>query len=73
MSAFARLVACLPPVGASWNEDVAAVPTAERHQRFVSSLRVMAMAGSGEVIKAQELAADLPAEAWAAETRLRVA
>ena len=73
MSAFARLVACLPPVGASWNEDVAAVLTAERHQRFVSSLRVMAMAGSGDVIKAQELAADLPAEAWAAETRLRVA
>lgn len=75
-AAFARLSACLPPVRAPWDEEVAQIMDADpraRVRRVVTSVRIMALAASGEVMQAAELTTDLPSEPWAAELRLRVA
>lgn len=73
LAAFERLSACLPPVRAAWDEDVAAVLAGGRHDRVATGLRIMSLAASGDVMRAEELASALPREPWAAELRLRVA
>lgn len=73
-AAFARLVACLPPIKAPWDEDVAQVIDDEvGAQRFLPSLRITHLAATGRVTEAQELADRLPDTMWAAELQLRVA
>lgn len=72
LAAFARLSACLPPIRAEWDDDVAAVLELA-HPRQTLGVRVMAVATSGDTYGAQTIADSLPAEAWAAELRLRVA
>jgi hypothetical protein len=71
-AALARLIACLPPVRAGWDDDVAQV-LSQRHARSESGLRIMTAVTSEELDQAQVLAAALPNEAWAAELRLEVA
>jgi hypothetical protein len=71
-AAAARLVLCMSPVLASWNEDVAKVLEGGAYDRYVHSLRAMALA-IRDPTAAQALAADLPEQAWGAEVRLRVA
>jgi tetratricopeptide (TPR) repeat protein len=71
-AAAARLVLCMPPVLAPWNDEVAGILEGGEYDRYAKGLRVMALA-SHDPIAAKALAADLPEEAWAAEIRLRVA
>lgn len=72
-AAIGRLVACLPPIKAPWDEDVAKTVQGVGAQRFVPSLHIYHLAATGRVIEAQELADHLPNTLWAAELRLRVA
>lgn len=71
-AAFARLVACLPPVLARWDEDVAQAVKRPGGERFVASLHIFHLAATGEQREADELAAKLPDTPWAAELRLRL-
>jgi len=71
-AAFARLVACLPPIAASWDEQVAEVITGVGAERFVPSLRIYNLAATGQPEQARALAAELPDTSWAAELQLRV-
>jgi hypothetical protein len=71
-AAIARLVACLPPVAAPWDEDVAQVVKGVGAERFVPSLRIYNLAATGHPDQAQTLAAELPDTMWAAELQLRV-
>ncbi len=71
-AAIARLVACLPPVVAPWDEDVARVVQGVGAERFVPSLRIYNLAATGHPDQAQTLAAELPDSLWAAELQLRV-
>lgn len=71
-AAVARLVLCLPPVSAAWNEEMAEIVARGTFGRYAKSLRAMELA-SRDPAAAQTAAADLPEEAWAAEVRLRVA
>lgn len=71
-AAIARLVACLPPVVAPWDEDVAQVVKGIGAERFVPSLRIYNLAAIGRPDEAQALAAELPNTMWAAELQLRV-
>jgi hypothetical protein len=71
-AAIARLVACLPPVVAPWDEDVAQVVKGVGAERFVPSLRIYSLAAAGHPDQAQTLAAELPDTIWAAELQLRV-
>ena len=72
-AAFARLSACLPPVGAKWNEASAEVLRASPYTNIATSLEILAAAARGRVVDAQGQAEALPNEPWAAEVRLRVA
>ncbi len=72
-AAFARLAVCLPPLRLPWDEAMAEILDVEPHRRTLSSLRIMALAASGAVIRAEMQAARLPDTAWAAEVRLRLA
>jgi hypothetical protein len=72
-AAFARLVACLPPVKAPWNDDVAHAIEDQGAQRLVSSVHIMHLAAIGRLLEAEEVADVLPDTIWAAEIRLRVA
>ena len=71
-AAFARLVACLPPIAAPWDEEVAKVVTGVGAERFVPSLRIYNLAATGQPQQAKALAAELPDTSWAAELQLRV-
>lgn len=71
-AAVSRLLVCLPPVKALWNEPVAQALEGGEHERTVASLRPM-VAAFHDPEKANQLASQLPDEAWAAEVRLRVA
>jgi len=71
-AAAARLVLCMAPVLAPWNEDVAEVLEGGSYDRWAHSLRAMTLA-SRDPAAALHLAADLPEKAWGAEVRLRVA
>lgn len=71
-AAFARLGACLPPVLASWNEEVAEVLIGGPHEQMTTSLRILVQART-DAEAAVRQAEELPDEPWAAEVRLRVA
>ena len=71
-AAIARLIACLPPVAAPWDEEVAQVVGGVGAERFVPSLHIYQLAATGHGGEAQELAARLPDTMWAAELQLRV-
>ena len=72
-AAFARLEACLQPVRAGWDEKVAEVLRDGGHERTETGFRLLALAQSAEYERAEELAAELPPKAWAANLRLHVA
>lgn len=71
-AAASRLMACMPPIQADWNETVAEVLEGGPNDRMAASLRALTMA-SVDREKAEKLASKMPDEAWAAEVRLRVA
>lgn len=71
-AAVSRLILCMPPIWARWNEEVAAVLVGSEYERHVTSMRILRMAPSNAV-QALQLASELPQEAWAAELRLRIA
>jgi hypothetical protein len=72
-AAFARLVACLPPVKASWDDEAAQVIEEQGARRLVSSIRINSLAARGRLVRAEALAEALPETIWAAEIRLRLA
>jgi hypothetical protein len=71
-AAISRLLLCLLPAGAPWNEEVAAILEGGEYGRHVEKLRVLSLVEENPA-KAVEMARELPAEPWAAEVRLRVA
>jgi hypothetical protein len=71
-AAAARIVLCMPPVKAPWHEETAAVLETGEHARHARALRVLTLAQK-DIEAAKALAHELPATAWAAEVRLRVA
>jgi hypothetical protein len=71
-AAVARLILCMSPVWADWNEDIAKTLDGTELERYATSMRILRMV-PGEQEHALQLAAELPSEAWAAEIRLRVA
>jgi hypothetical protein len=68
-----RLVACMSPVRAPWNEQVAEVLVSSPHADLAARLRPMSIATSGNFPEAERLAANLPDDAPSAEVRLRIA
>jgi hypothetical protein len=71
-AAVARLVLCMVPTRAPWNEKVAAIVEGGEFDRYVKALRTLALSDS-DPQAALAMARALPAEAWAAEVRVRVA
>jgi hypothetical protein len=71
-AAISRLILCMSPNMAAWNEEVAAVAESGDLERHVKTLRTLNLAGSNPDA-ALAMASDLPSEAWAAEVRLRAA
>lgn len=71
-AAISRLLLCLPPVSAVWDEQVARVAEVGEFEHQVVKLRVLTVAQE-DPARALEMAAELPKEPWAAEMRLRVA
>jgi hypothetical protein len=71
-AAISRLILCMVPNQAPWNEDVAAVAEGGEHGRHVKALRILSQAIT-DPVGALEMARSLPSESWAAEVRLRVA
>lgn len=72
-AAVARLVACLPPVKAPWDKEVAGALRGVGAERFAPSLHIMSLLTSNKVDEAQALADELPDTMWAAELQLRIA
>ena len=72
-AAFARLEACLPPISARWNEEVAAVLRGGVHDPTAQGFEILSLAGAKRYDEAESLAGALPAPAWAAQLRLEVA
>jgi hypothetical protein len=72
-AAFARLGACMPPVNAPWDEEVASALKGARAERAVTSLRILTLAREGHLGDADDLADRLPNASWASEVRLRLA
>jgi tetratricopeptide (TPR) repeat protein len=62
-AAASRLVACMPPIQADWNEAVAEVLEDGPNHKMAASLRALTMA-SVDLAQAEELASELPDEAW---------
>jgi tetratricopeptide (TPR) repeat protein len=71
-AAISRLILCMAPNGAPWNDEVAAVAEGGEHDRHVKALRTLTLADS-DPQAALEMAHSLPSEPWGAEVRLRVA
>jgi hypothetical protein len=72
-AAIARLLVCLPPVVAQWDETVAAHISGYAAERFLPLLRITNLAATGEAQQAWELTEALPDASWVAELRLRLA
>jgi len=70
-AAASRLIACLPPVEAEWSEYAASVLAQGPHHLMATKLRILTMTRI-DPEGAKRLALEQPAEAWAAELRLRV-
>jgi hypothetical protein len=71
-AAVSRLILCMPPAWAEWNDEVASVLDGTEFERHATAMRILRMAPS-DPKPALQLAADLPKKSWAAEVRLRVA
>lgn len=71
-AAISRLILCMVPNRAPWNEKVAAVVEGGEHDRHVKVLRTLVLAGT-DPASAMGMARSLPSEPWGAEVRLRVA
>jgi hypothetical protein len=72
-AAVARLLVCLPPVVAQWDEAVAAHISGYAAKRFLPLLHITHLAATGEAQRAWELTEGLPDASWVAELRLRLA
>jgi hypothetical protein len=70
-AAISRLLACVPPIKAPWDDAVAAIPQGDGAERFVPALRIYHLGGTGHVVEAEAIAEQLPATMWGAELRLR--
>jgi hypothetical protein len=68
-----RLAACMAPVRAPWNEQVAQVLAASPTADMVLKLRPMVLATEGDFVQAERLAAQLPDNVASAEVCLRIA
>ena len=68
-----RLAACMAPVLAPWDEEVAEVLASSPNADMVARLRPMVLASTGNFVDAERLAAQLPDDAPSAEARLRIA
>lgn len=71
-AAVARLILCMVPTRAPWNEEVAAIVEGGEFDRYVKALRTLTLSDS-DPKAGLAMAHSLPAEAWAAEVRIRVA
>lgn len=71
-AAISRLILCMVPNGAPWNEEVATVAESGELAHHVKALRTLTLARS-DPQAALEMARTLPSESWAAEVRVRVA
>ncbi len=72
-AAVARLLVCLPPIVAPWDEAVAAHISGYAAERFLPLLRITHLAATGKAQQAWELTEELPDASWVAELRLRLA
>jgi tetratricopeptide (TPR) repeat protein len=72
-AAVARLLVCLPPVVAQWDEAVAAHISGYAAERFLPLLRITHLAATGQAQRAWKLTEALPDASWVAELRLRLA
>jgi hypothetical protein len=72
MAAAARLLACLPPVHATWDDLSAKLLEGGPHHNFVKRVRVHAALHT-DAEQAKHLADELPDESWGAQIRLEVA
>ena len=68
-----RLAACMEPVRAPWNEQIAEVLASSQHADVVARVYPLWLATTGNFLDAERLAADLPDDARSASVRLRIA
>jgi tetratricopeptide (TPR) repeat protein len=71
-AAVSRLILCMAPTWAKWNDEVAAVLDGTEFEHHATAMRILRMA-LDHPEHALRLATDLPRRSWAAEVRLRVA